>query len=107
MKDRTYKSSYSKTGLALTGLYLLLTIISIVWALNVSDPKGKTVFLQLPIAIQLAVIQELGLIKALYGFSWYIIYPLIVIPTLFILYYIGNFMSLVTGLLFNKDKRNK
>ncbi len=93
MGNKQQKLTYSKVGLAFVVFYLILTLICVIWAFTVSDPKGKFVLLQLPVALQLVVVQELGYIKLLVGLSWFVIYPLIIIPTLVILYQIGAMIN--------------
>lgn len=58
----------SKTGLALAALYLALIAICLGFAFGGDgDPKGRFVFLQLPIAPRLAPLQALGLSALAYG----------------------------------------
>ncbi|RYX80075.1 hypothetical protein EON83_30175 [bacterium] len=57
------------------------------------DPKGSFVFLQLPIALQGALLQALGLGEFLASLSWVSAYIVIGIPTMIFLYVIGRFLG--------------
>ena len=80
----------SKIGLAFCVLYLAVTAF-FVWASSGSDvdPKGAFVLLQLPITLQLAFIDWLGVDQSTGGWSWGVSYAVIVPLTLLFLYCIG------------------
>jgi hypothetical protein len=53
------------------------------------DFKGQYVFLQLPLALQMAGIDAMGLSSELQNLSWIGAYALLGLPTLMILYFVG------------------
>jgi len=85
----------SKIGLVLALIYLILLLACVVWAFTVTDPKGKFVILQLPLAIQMAGLDEIGILKYFTDISWTIAYVMIGIPTLLIYYCIGCILDKV------------
>lgn len=81
----------SKTGLTLAGLYLALIATCFAFAFSADgDPKGRFVFLQLPIAPQLTAAQVLGLKSDM---GWISAYALIAVPTLALLYALGDLLG--------------
>jgi hypothetical protein len=79
----------SKTGLIFSGVYFLLTMILLLMAQGNIDSKSHFLLLQLPLALQLALIDELGGRSFIQGMSWFKGYLCIGLPTLVILYFIG------------------
>ena len=80
----------SKLGFILCFLYLVVVAFCVWGAIDASsDPKGTFVLLQLPLALQLAILDSLGLSSALYELSWPAAYVLIGLPTLGLLYCVG------------------
>lgn len=80
----------SKIGFILCFLYLTITGLCVGASLSSSgDPKGDFVLLQLPLALQLAALDWLGLSRILSNLSWTGAYLLIGLPTLVLLYSIG------------------
>jgi len=79
----------SKTGWGLAFIYFTLSIVCIIWAFTLVDPKSKFVILQLPLALQMAGLHEIGLLKYFTDISWTMAYIIIGVPTLFIFYCIG------------------
>jgi hypothetical protein len=57
--------------------------------------KGRFVFLQLPIALQSAALQALGLSRHLQGLGWLGAYLVLGLPTLAILYLAGRLLDRV------------
>lgn len=80
----------SKIGLILCFLYSEITGLC-VWASlgSPGDSKGKFVLLQLPLALQLAALDWLGLGRTLSNLSWVGAYLLVGLPTLALLYGAG------------------
>ncbi|CAN7500377.1 hypothetical protein LJR143_003287 [Pseudoxanthomonas sp. LjRoot143] len=82
----------SRIGLAFGLAYLALVGLC-VWASvhadAAGDQKGAFVFLQLPLAPQLAALDGLGLGPVLAGMSWPAGYLFVGVPTLGLLYLLG------------------
>jgi len=77
-------------GLILCIIYVLIICLSLLGAyLADGDFKGRFVMLQLPIALQLSLLDLLGLDLWIRNWSWLIGYAVIVPMTLFFLYYVG------------------
>ncbi|MBA2079279.1 hypothetical protein PCA_12285 [Rhodanobacter sp. PCA2] len=80
----------SKTGLTLCFLYLVIVGLCALASLGSSgDPKGEFVLLQLPLALQLAALDWLGLSRALSNLPWAGAYLLVGLSTLALLYGLG------------------
>lgn len=77
-------------GISLCAVYLVLTLL-LVWASRSGegDPKGQFVLLQLPIALQLGVVNSLGLAKYMREWSFPVAYSVFVPVTCIILYASG------------------
>jgi len=84
-------------GLNLCAIYLAATAAcwAIAWSAG-ADFKGRFVFLQLPIALQAALVDALGFSPQLSGLSWFACYAIFLPLTLGLLYGVG---WLVTRLL--------
>lgn len=83
----------SKAGLWLAGGYAAVSLACIAVALLPgSDSKGRFVFLQLPIAVQGGIAQELGLGAYLVNLSWLGAYALLWLPTIALLYLVGHLL---------------
>ncbi len=81
---------FSRLGLGLCTIYLLLAVASVAWAaLAAGDPKGRFVLLQLPIALQGAILDSLGLGPVLERLSWESAYVVLALPTFALLYLVG------------------
>ena len=88
---------FSRFGAFLASLFLLPTAICVGIAFGATaDPKSKFVFLQLPIALQLALLDGIGLQPLLSDLGWVSAYLLVVVPTALVLYMLGS----VVGKLF-------
>lgn len=88
--DAGRRVKISKMGLALALVYVLTSAICIAIALgNPGDPKGRFVFLQIPIAWQLGLVAELGWGVRLRSLGWFGAYVAFGIPTLIGLYAVG------------------
>jgi hypothetical protein len=81
---------FSRVGSGLCLAYALSAAASVAYgALVVGDSKGRFVFLQLPIVLQGALLDGLGLSPLLSGLSWPAAYLIIGLPTLALLYGLG------------------
>ena len=81
---------FSRVGGGLCLAYLVLAAASAVYGASlVGDNKGRFVFLQLPIVLQAALLDGLGLSPVLSGLSWPAAYLIIGVPTLALLYGVG------------------
>ena len=86
----------NKLGLILCITYIVLTLLCCYSAYG-ADNKGNFVLLQLPISLQLALLDLLGFLDQLYGLSWVSAYAWIMPPTLIFLMLIGGlFQNLST-----------
>lgn len=84
----------SRIGLVFCGAYAAIIFGCIVLALSAGgDHKGQFVFLQLPIALQGALVQQLGMGSLPAGVSWFWAYVLFGIPTFALLYALGWVIS--------------
>jgi hypothetical protein len=84
----------SKTGLSLCALYALVIAVCIGFVfLGGPDPKGRYMFLQIPIVFQSALIVSLGLAKFCENLSWPAAYLLLASPAFVLLYGLGAFID--------------
>ena len=80
----------SRTGLSLCALYAAVIVGCIAFVfLGNPDPKGSYVVLQLPIALQSALVVSIGLAPLLENISWPVAYVLLAGPVFALLYGIG------------------
>ena len=80
----------SRLGLLLCAPYALFILACVgIVSLGAGDDASQLVFLQLPIAAQLVVVQALGLGRALEFLSWPDAYGLFVTPAFVLLYAAG------------------
>jgi hypothetical protein len=80
----------SRIGKILCLIYALIIIACFAGAYSAEgDFKGQYVFLQLPIAIQMAGINAIGLSSKLQNLSWVGAYALLGLPTFLLLYFVG------------------
>jgi hypothetical protein len=90
MHSRTVSWRFSRLGAGLCALYLALIVLCLIAGFAASsDPKGRFVFFQLPIAVQGGLLQSLGLGTALEGLSWPLAYILLGGATFLLLYFLG------------------
>jgi hypothetical protein len=88
-------------GFCLCGLYVAATAACwIVAYLAAGDFKGQFVFQQLPIALQLALVEWLGLVNLIVGLSWFQAYAVLFPLTLGVLY------GFTLSIEFDADGRN-
>ncbi|MEB6662530.1 hypothetical protein MXL91_13855 [Achromobacter ruhlandii] len=81
---------FSWTGIVFAALYLAIVILCIAGALSTDgDDKGRFILLQLPLALQLALLHDLNLDRLLGDLSWTGGYLLIGLPTLALFYFVG------------------
>ena len=81
-------------GVILCIIYALIMLTCLVMAYSADgDNKGEFVFLQLPIAFQMAGLHALGLGIFLREISWLAAYLLIGVPTFLLLYFLGFFIE--------------
>ena len=83
----------SRMGLALCLAYSVASLVCIAVALTSGDDKGQFVLLQLPIALQGALIQSVGLGGVLESLSWPAAYALLALPVAVLLYFVGKFIG--------------
>lgn len=84
----------SKFGIILSSIYLLIGLGCIAFALLLGgDFKSRFVFLQAPIALQIALIDAIGLGHHLNEMSWVQAYATLFIPTLALFYFIGSILG--------------
>ena len=80
----------SRIGTSLCLVYALIIFACLAFAYSADgDFKGQYVFLQLPIAFQMAGIDAIGLSSQLQNISWVGAYALLGLPTFFLLYFVG------------------
>lgn len=87
-------SAMNRIGLALCSTYVVATASCVSFAFAVDDAKGKFVLLQLPIALQAALLQGIGLGPLLESLPWAAAYLLLGLPTVALLYFVGALFSL-------------
>lgn len=83
----------SRIGLALCVAYVAVAASCVAIAFSADDAKGKFVFLQLPIAMQAALLQSIGLGPLLESLSWPAAYALLGVPAVALLYFVGALFS--------------
>ena len=89
----------SRLGLLLAGIYISLIVFCLTLAYSAgSDYKGHYVLMQLPIALQISLLHELGLSDTLRNSSWLSAYFLLAVPTCVVLYGIGFLMEAMSKL---------
>lgn len=83
----------SRIGLVLCLAYVGATVCCVVAAFWGADAKGQFVLLQLPIALQVALLDSAGLGSLLQPLSWPAAYALLALPTAALLYLVGALLS--------------
>ena len=84
---------FSKIGIGLVLVYVLITAICLVMLYSTDDFKGQYIFLQLPIALQMGVVHTLDLNQYLRSINWFGTYIILWLPTIFFLYCMGWTLS--------------
>ena len=80
----------SRIGKTLCFTYALIIAVCITFSYSAGgDFKGQYVFLQLPIVIQMAGIDAIGLSPKLQNLSWVSAYGALCLPTFLFLYFVG------------------
>ncbi len=79
----------SIVGVVFCAIYAFISLALIALAMSEADPKGKFVLLQLPIVLQMALVDSVGLEALLSGLSWPMAYLFLGLPTLLLLYFVG------------------
>ncbi|MGB4811598.1 MAG: hypothetical protein WBP13_03825 [Methylophilaceae bacterium] len=80
----------SKIGASLCSFYALIILLCLYLTYTAGgDYKGQYIFLQLPIVLQMAAVQALGLSKFFTNLSWVGAYLLFALPTFILLYGLG------------------
>ncbi|HLO76781.1 MAG TPA: hypothetical protein VK196_10045 [Magnetospirillum sp.] len=79
----------SRVGIILCALYALVIAACVASAFSSDDFKGSYVLLQLPIALQIALISALGLAPLMRNLNWLETYALLATPTFAVLYGLG------------------
>ncbi|ACF52705.1 MULTISPECIES: hypothetical protein [Stenotrophomonas] len=85
----------SWTGLAVCALYLALTTWLVLDAQANSDPKSAYILMQLPVMLQTAALNVIGMGGWLSGKTWTTVYLLVMPPTLVVLYAVGAMLGSV------------
>lgn len=93
MKLNHQHKYFSKIAIGLVFVYGLITAIFLVMSYSTNDYKGQYLFLQLPIALQMAIVNMLGLDQYLISINWFGIYIILWLPTIFFLYFMGWTLS--------------
>jgi hypothetical protein len=97
---RLMPTRLSRVGMLLVSVYAFLTAIAVIAAWGTGDFKGQFVFVQLPIALQMALSMELmpsSLIAQLRDVSWGMAYLVIWPGTALVLYAIGSFITYLSS----------
>jgi hypothetical protein len=93
-------NALSKLGLGLCVVYLAIVCICVYGAnTGGEDSKGAYVLLQLPLALQMAALDAIGLRGLYSGLSWVAAYLLFVPLTLIFLYSVGSALGKVFALV--------
>ena len=80
----------SRAGVTLCAAYVAVCVAAVAYSVLASgDPKGRFVIFQMPIVIQGALLDSVGLGSMLAGLSWPAAYALLALPTLPVLYGLG------------------
>lgn len=87
----------SKTGLILAGWYVIPAATCIYYGYSdQGDPKGSFVLKQIPIVLQMAAADSIGLGGILEHMSWIAAYIVFIPLTVIFLYFSGYFLKIVT-----------
>jgi len=83
----------SRTGLSLCAVYAAAIAACVASGFLGGDPKSKYVLLQLPIALQSALVVELGLAPSIQGISWLTAYVVLASPVFGLLCGLGSLID--------------
>lgn len=84
---------FRQYSITLPSIYILTAAACVIYALNLTDKKGKLVILQLPIALQAAVVEQIGLGFLLDQMSWITAYIALGVPAIGLLYGLGTIID--------------
>lgn len=107
---KSFWSVANKLGVFFSVFYIVTSVLCVVYAFDpVYDEKSRFVLLQLPVAVQTAVLlplfNSIGYLDPLLDMSWVQAYALCVLPFIFVLYFSGVFLSKVFEIFFrNPDQ---
>ncbi|MDP3690600.1 hypothetical protein [Bradyrhizobium sp.] len=84
----------SRTGLTFCILYTVVaSALVVIGAFVADDTKSRVVLMQMPIALQGALLYAIGLGGFLRALSWPVAYVILGVPTLLALYAVGAFVE--------------
>lgn len=89
----------SRIGFLLCTTYAAIIAICFALAFSADDFKGQYVFLQLPIALQMAALETIGLTPLLRDVSWTGTYLLLALPSFMFLYLLGWLIDMARSTL--------
>lgn len=95
MKTVLKNRSFSRTSVVLCLVYLALTAVCVTWAHITVDLKSYFTLLVIPISLQMALIESMGLMDYLVDISWSLAYFFLVPPMLLLLTGLGNLASTI------------
>lgn len=86
----------SKAGLSLCALYAAVILGCVGYAvLGGLDAKSRFLFLQIPIVLQSALADQLGLLGMLQNASWITAYAIFAGPSFVLLYLLGKILGAI------------
>ena len=81
---------FSRTGLILGILYIVIILTCVIWAQFITDPKGKYIILQLPVVLQHGLLLTFNSTHLLHNMPWVVVYLVLAVPMLALLIFLGN-----------------
>lgn len=94
----------SRAGACLALLYVVPTVICIVIGLCSDDYKSQYVWLQIPVALQMAALHSMGVLEHFTGLTWPGLYLLACLPVIAGLYGVGYVLGLLVTCSINNAK---
>ncbi|WP_432780668.1 hypothetical protein QZH44_29875 (plasmid) [Pseudomonas corrugata] len=94
---------FSRLGCFFSLLYILPSAVFVAMALTSQDSKSRYVLLQIPVALQMAALQAMGLVEELTAITWTQLYLMVCPPLIAALYGLG----LGVGDLLHRWKRDQ
>ena len=85
----------TKTGVYLVAMYLVFSVVCVVWAQLTSDPKSQGVIYQLPVVLQHGLLLAIDSTEVLRGLSWFWVYALLGTPMVLVLLMVGALVDLL------------